>query len=245
MSSEKRSVPTWWLALHVHRALGLAAWGPVWVPLPGGPLAMMVARRIPGVVRRVIPSRSWFPTPSWRGRSSWGVVAHGRVFGMPLRRPRGPQLIWVTGRGRVAASAAVVPVVTGWWVPPSVAILILGPQVLLRRLIIIMVCVFDTMPTPPRWVAAAVVSRTGAWLLKPVCFFLAQMVGFGNREQITVNLHVVWRQRHAGWKKGEGNRKTNRMQKKIVGGRQKERQKKKSFTSMQCLRHMSTSHSTR
>lgn len=226
MSSGKCSVATWWLALHVHRALGLAAWGPMWVPLPGGPLAMMVPRRIPGVVGRVIPSGSWFPTPSWRGRASWGVVPHGWVFGMTLRRPRGPQLIWVTWWGRVATRTAVVPVVTGWWVPPSMAILILGPQVLLRRLVIIMVCVFDTMPTPPRWVAAAVVSRTGAWLLKPVSFFLAQMVGFGNREQITVNLHVVGRQRHAGWKKEEGKRKNERMQKKIVGGDRKKGKKK-------------------
>lgn len=60
-----------------------------------------------------------------------------------------------------------------------------------------MVGVFDTVPASPR-VAATVVTRTGAWLLKPVGFFLAQMVGFGNREQITVNLHVVRRQRHAG-----------------------------------------------
>lgn len=167
----------WWLALHVHWPLGLAAWGPVWVPLSGGPLSMMVPRWIPGVVRRVVPSRPWLATPSWRGGSSRWVMAHRWVFGMPLRWPWRPLLI-VTWWGRVAARTAMVSVVTGWWVSSSVAILILGPQVLLRRLVIIMVGLFDTVSAPPRWVAAAVVSRTGAWLLKPVRFFLAQMVGF-------------------------------------------------------------------
>lgn len=203
---------TWWLALHVYLALGLAAWWSVWISLPGRSLAVMMSRWIPGVVGRVIPSRPGLTTPSWRWRTSWGVMAHRRVFGMPLRWPRGSRLIWVT-RGRVPTSGAMVPVVTWWWMPPAMAVLILRPQVLLRRFIIIMIGVLNTMPTSSR-VAAAIVSRTGARFLKPVSFFLAQMVGFGNREQITINLHVVWRERHAGCKKEEGRRKTNRMQKK-------------------------------
>lgn len=89
-----------------------------------------------------------------------------------------------------------MPVVTGRGVSP-VAVLVLRPQVLLGRFVVIVVSVFDTVSAPPGRVAA-IVSRAGARLLKPVGLFLAQMVGFGNREQITVNLHVVWRQRHAG-----------------------------------------------
>lgn len=237
---------TWGLTLHVHWWLGLAAWGTVWVPLSGGALAMVVPRWISGVVRRVVPSRSRVASPSWRGGSSWRVMSHWGVFRVPLGWPWWPWLIWMTRWGGMATRASMMPVITGRRVSPSVAVLILRPQVLLRRLIVIMIGVFETMPASPRWVAAAVVSRAGTWLLKPVSFFLAQMVGFGNREQITVNLHVVWRQRHAGWEKEEGRRQPHAKEKYRREKKQKEKQKIKIKVLHSCRIYiMSPSHITR
>lgn len=130
----------------------------------------------------------------------------------------------------------------------SMAVLILRPQVFLRRFVVIVVGVFETVSASSRRVAAAIVSRAGTWLLKPVSFFLAQMVGFGNREQITVNLHVVWRQRHAGCEKEEAGRRPPNMQQKRIEekkDRRKAEKYKRKITTMHDRFHITnTSHRT-
>lgn len=216
-----------WLSLHVSRRLGLAAWRPMGVSLSGWALAVMVPWRISWIIRWVVASRSGLSSPSRWQRPSWGVVTHRWVFRMSLRGPGRPWLVWMSWRRGVSTGAALMAtMVTGRRVASSVTVLILRPQIFFGRLVVIMVGVFDTVAAPWRRMAA-VLARTWAGLFKPVRLLLAQMVGFGNREQITVNLHVVWRQRHAGWESQEGGtEKTNGMQQNRVGRRRQKEEGK-------------------
>lgn len=93
----------------------------------------------------------------------------------------------MAGRGGVSprASAAMVAMVSRGGRLAGVAVLVLGPQVLLWGLVIVVVGVLDVAATAGRVATTAIVAGARAQvpgLLKPVRLFLAKMVGFGNQE---------------------------------------------------------------
>lgn len=201
-----------WLSLEVLLLLLAPAGGALVVGgAAAGALAVVVPGRVARVVRGVVALGTRVaPLPRGRGHGPRVSVAHGRVLG-GAGGSRGAGLVPVARRGVPSgAAAAVVAVLAGRGVGSrgGVGVVLLGPQVLLRRLVVVMVRVLlllllllDVTPpaggVPSTAAVVAGAAHVAARLLEPVGLLLAQVVGFGNQKQITVNLQVRRGQGHA------------------------------------------------